>query len=58
MVDSATMSQSGPDRSILIKAQVVRLSAERGTWDETDATHQRVHDQRRRLEAAHCDGMR
>ena len=44
--------------STLIKAQVVRLAAERGTWDETDATHQRVHNQWRRLKAAHCDGMR
>ena len=50
--------RSRADRSTLIKTQVVRLAAERGTRDETDATHQRVHDQRRRLEAAHCDGMR
>ena len=56
MVDSATMSQS--HGAELIEAQVVCLAAERGTWDETEATHQRVHDQRRRLEAAHCDGMR
>ena len=35
---------SRADRSTLIKAQVVRLAAERGTWDETEATHLRVHD--------------
>ena len=56
--DHVTKPWSRADRSTLIKAQVVRLTAERGTWDETEAIHQRVHDQRRRLEAAHCDGMR
>ena len=62
MVDSATMSQSHgsrADHSTLIKAQVLRprYGCRKGTWDETEATHQRVHDQRR-LEAAYCDGMR
>ena len=56
--DHVTKPCSRADRSTLIKAQVFRLAAERGTWDETDATHQRVHDQRRRLEAVHCDGIR
>ena len=63
MVDSATISQSHgslPDRSTLNKPKFSALdtAAEKGTWDETEATHQRVHDQRRRLEAAYCDGMR
>ena len=56
--DHVTKPWSRADRSTLIIAQVVHLAAERGTWDETDATHQRVYDQQRRLEAAHCDGMR
>ena len=30
----------------------IYTAAERGTSDETEATHQRAHDQRRRLE--HC----
>ena len=55
--DHVTKPWSRADRSTLIKAQVVRLAAERGTWDETDATHQCVQDQRRRLEAVHCNGM-
>ena len=55
--DHVTKPWSRADRITLIKAQVVRLAAERGTWDETEATHQRVHNQRRRLEAAHCDAI-
>ena len=57
------MSQSlgsRADHSTLIKVQFCTLdmAAERGTSDETEATHQRTHDQRRRLDAADCDGMR
>ena len=45
--------------STLINAQFSALdtSAERGTSDETEDTHQRVYDQRLRLEAADCEGM-
>ena len=44
----------------MIKAQFSALdtAAKRGTSDETEATHQRAHDQRIRLEAVDCDGMR
>ena len=62
MVDSVTMSQSlgsRADHSTLIKAQFSTLNtaAERVTSDETEATHQCVNDQQKRLEAADCDGM-
>ena len=62
MVDLVTMSQnhrSRADRSTLIKAQIAALNtaAERGTWNETEATHQRAHDQQRRLEAVDCECM-
>ena len=62
-MDSATTSQSHGsrvDRSTLIKAQfsTIDMTAERGTSDETEATHPRVHDQRRRLEAVDCDSIR
>ena len=62
MVDSATMSQSHGSRAdrSTIEAQFSALdtTAERGTTDGTEATQQHAHDQRRRLEAADCDGMR
>ena len=47
-----------PNRT-LIKAQFSALatSAESGPSDETKGTHQRVHDQWIRLEAADCEGM-
>ena len=59
---SAIMSESHgsrADRSTLIKAQFLGprgTSAERGTSDETEDTHQRVHDQRIGLEASDCEG--
>ena len=61
LVDSATKSRSHgsqAERSTLIKAQFSTLdtATERGTSDETEATHQHVIDQWRRLEAADCDG--
>ena len=62
MVDSVIMSQSHgsrAERSTLIKVQFSALdtSAERGTSDEMEDTHQRVHDQRIRLEAVDCEGI-
>ena len=62
MVDSTIMTQScgrRADRSTLIEAQLSALdtSAERGTSDETEDTHQHVHDQRIRLESAACEDM-
>ena len=61
MVHSAIMSQSHgirADRSTLINVQFSALdtSTKRGTSDETEDTHQRVHDQRIRLEAADSEG--
>ena len=62
MVDLVTMSQSHGTRSdrSTIKAQFFTLdtTAEGRTSDEMEATHQRAHDQRIRLEAANCDSMR
>ena len=54
MVDSATISQSHgsqADNSTLIKAQfsTLNMAAEGGTSNEMEATHQHVHDQRKRL---------
>ena len=45
------------ERSTLIKAQfsALNMATERGTSDETEAAHQRVHDQRIRLEAANSN---
>ena len=60
MVDSANTSQSHGSRagrSTLIKAQFLPLdtTSERGTVDETEDTHQRVHNLRIRLEVKACD---
>ena len=50
---------SRADHSTLVKAQLSALdmAAERETSDKTEATHQRVHDQRIKLEAADCEGL-
>ena len=52
--------RSRADRITLIKAQLFALntSAKRGTSDETEDTHQSVDNQRIRLEAPDCEGMR
>ena len=59
-MDSSQSQRSQTDRSILTRVQFSELdmAAERGTWDETEATRQRAHDQRIRLEAADSDGLR
>ena len=55
-----TRHQSRAGHSTLIKAQffALNMAAERGMWNEMEATHQRWHDQRRRLEAVDCDCIR
>ena len=51
---------SRADRSTPYKVQFSALDtvAERGTSDETEATHQCAHGQRRMLEAADCNTLK